>query len=558
MTSAVAIASVAPRSIESRTWHSGQSAGKDSFANFLAMSQTVDCSGRAKGKLDGGRDRTFERGGETVPRPQVRSSGEGSWRSATRRRSATWLCRCPSCRYFVLQPKRFRPVLRKGRVSPTAKVRQSADVPVAGCATDVNCPPVSETPIYPARSSPGLENWMPPIALQPERKPPESVSCEPGAPAQAVRPPAAKLVSEDAHALDATAERSVAPTARSCAISAAVSVDEAAIPEAVRADRTLDSNDLLRSTVDGSQVKKARVETAPAYSKPSSPPKTEAQVTPQNVSSEQGDKAKGEQSSLLAGTQTFEWVKVVSAAQPVATNEKHIEPATPVNHKSPIRIAPEERMTVEQKPSSEPKPKEDRAEGKAGSSTPLAMSSVLAAPLASGKPPLGVVETTGVPISVGRPLEGSPDSGDGGAQLPRSVPSENQPTPLPSPGVQVARIASIGGQSEMHIGVRTTTFRTVEVHAVVHDSQVGLAIAAERGDLHRLLANEVPGISGRLEQQDLRLDNVKFLDLGFPSDGGFGSGADSRSREFNTPRSFSSYGQFPRADEPAGYSGSRD
>ena len=436
---------------------------------------------------------------------------------------------------------------------PDSESAQSADVPVAGCATDVNCQPVSETPIYPARSSPGLENWMPPIALQPERKPPESVSCEPGAPAQAVRPPAAKLVSEDAHALDATAERSVAPTARSCAISAAVSVDEAAIPEAVRADRTLDSNDLLRSTVDGSQVKKARVETAPAYSKPSSPPKTEAQVTPQNVSSEQGDKAKGEQSSLLAGTQTFEWVKVVSAAQPVATNEKHIEPATPVNHKSPIRIAPEERMTVEQKPSSEPKPKEDRAEGKAGSSTPLAMSSVLAAPLASGKPPLGVVETTGVPISVGRPLEGSPDSGDGGAQLPRSVPSENQPTPLPSPGVQVARIASIGGQSEMHIGVRTTTFGTVEVHAVVHDSQVGLAIAAERGDLHRLLANEVPGISGRLEQQDLRLDNVKFLDLGFPSDGGFGSGADSRSREFNTPRSFSlSTDNSREPSEPAG------
>jgi len=167
---------------------------------------------------------------------------------------------------------------------------------------------------------------------------------------------------------------------------------------------------------------------------------------------------------------------------------------------------------------------------------------------------LGVVEPAGVPITVVRPSEDSPlDSADGSGRLPRSAPSENQSAPLPGPGVQGARLASTGGQSEMHIGVRTSAFGTVEVHAVVHDSQVGLAIGAERGDLHRLLANEVPGITGRLEQQDLRLDTVKFLDHGFSSDAGLGSEAHPRSHEFSTPRSFSSNaGRSREPSEPAG------
>jgi hypothetical protein len=46
----------------------------------------------------------------------------------------------------------------------------------------------------------------------------------------------------------------------------------------------------------------------------------------------------------------------------------------------------------------------------------------------------------------------------------------------------------------MHIALQTGAFENVEVHAVVRESQVGLAIGSERGDLHRMLANEVPNL----------------------------------------------------------------
>ena len=115
-----------------------------------------------------------------------------------------------------------------------------------------------------------------------------------------------------------------------------------------------------------------------------------------------------------------------------------------------------------------------------------------------------------------------------------------------SSAVHDVRLLDRAGQAEMHIGLRTAAFGGIEVHAVVRESQVGLTIGSERGDLHHLFANEVPGIAGRLQQHDLRLDSVKFFDQGLTFDAGTWSGSNPRPRTFSQDR-------LPLAEaEPAG------
>jgi hypothetical protein len=82
----------------------------------------------------------------------------------------------------------------------------------------------------------------------------------------------------------------------------------------------------------------------------------------------------------------------------------------------------------------------------------------------------------------------------------------------------------------MHIGLRTQAFGSVEVHTVVRDSQVGLTVGSERGDLRGLLAPEVSGLQTSFRQQDLRFDNIHFLETSAGTTAGFSGGADSHSR----------------------------
>jgi hypothetical protein len=115
--------------------------------------------------------------------------------------------------------------------------------------------------------------------------------------------------------------------------------------------------------------------------------------------------------------------------------------------------------------------------------------------------------------------------------------TEASQAPSPVTGrVHDARLMARPEQAEMHIALQTAAFGNVEVHAVVSESQVGLAIGSERGDLHRILANEVPGLAGRLQQHDLHLDAVKFFDQGLSFNAG-SDGANSRSRAFSSPPS---------------------
>jgi hypothetical protein len=126
------------------------------------------------------------------------------------------------------------------------------------------------------------------------------------------------------------------------------------------------------------------------------------------------------------------------------------------------------------------------------------------------------------------------DPGSHDTPLPaaeRQAPAASPPASLPAAStVEVARLVAGVAQSEMHIGLRTQAFGSVEVHTVVRDSQVGLTVGSERGDLRSLLAPEVSGLQSSFRQQDLRFDNIHFLETSAGTTAGFSGGADSHSR----------------------------
>ena len=84
----------------------------------------------------------------------------------------------------------------------------------------------------------------------------------------------------------------------------------------------------------------------------------------------------------------------------------------------------------------------------------------------------------------------------------------------------------------MRIGLNTAAFGDVQVRTVVHAGDVGVQIGSEKGDLRSFLANDIPGITHNLQQQDLRLAQVSFQQNGF-SNSGDPSQHQSQSRPFN-------------------------
>ena len=97
--------------------------------------------------------------------------------------------------------------------------------------------------------------------------------------------------------------------------------------------------------------------------------------------------------------------------------------------------------------------------------------------------------------------------------------------------VQVAQLISRIGQTEMRIGMNTSAFGSVEVRTLVHANDVGLVIGSEKGDLRTLLANDMPAITNTLQQQNLRLNSVDFMQ-GFAFSNNASGGGDSQQRSF--------------------------
>jgi hypothetical protein len=122
-----------------------------------------------------------------------------------------------------------------------------------------------------------------------------------------------------------------------------------------------------------------------------------------------------------------------------------------------------------------------------------------------------------------------------------------EPPAIPATGpVQMAQLVSQAGQSAMRIGMNTSAFGSVEVRTVVHASDVGLVIGSEKGDLRTLLGNEMPAITSSLQQQNLRLNSVSYMQ-GFAFSNDFSGGGGSQQRSF-MPNPAPSYGSGPAED----------
>jgi hypothetical protein len=121
---------------------------------------------------------------------------------------------------------------------------------------------------------------------------------------------------------------------------------------------------------------------------------------------------------------------------------------------------------------------------------------------------------------------GAPTSPGGTVPQAAETPAAGVPGP-----VQLAHLISRVEQSEMRIGMNTSAFGSVEVRTVVHANDVGLVIGSEKGDLRALLANEMPVIANTLQEQNLRLHSVNFMQ-GFAFSNSASDGDNSQPRAF--------------------------
>jgi hypothetical protein len=117
-------------------------------------------------------------------------------------------------------------------------------------------------------------------------------------------------------------------------------------------------------------------------------------------------------------------------------------------------------------------------------------------------------------------------------------PDAPEPTAAGTGPVQMARLVNGITQSEMHIGLRTQAFGNVELHTVVRDSQLGLVVGSEKGNLRNFLNAEMPTLQAGLGQHDIRFDGIRFLENSAGVGTGFSGGAEPQhSRSFNQANS---------------------
>jgi trimeric autotransporter adhesin len=116
-------------------------------------------------------------------------------------------------------------------------------------------------------------------------------------------------------------------------------------------------------------------------------------------------------------------------------------------------------------------------------------------------PPSPGVAASAVPEKSGAPPELPPAH-----QMLDSAPVSSDDSTLASPG---AHLPSDPGALQMHLGVHTNAFGNVEIHTVVEQSQVGVAIHGDR-DLARWFDSEVGGLETGLKGQHLNLAALDF------------------------------------------------
>ncbi len=109
------------------------------------------------------------------------------------------------------------------------------------------------------------------------------------------------------------------------------------------------------------------------------------------------------------------------------------------------------------------------------------------------------------------------------------------PVTTPADVVHAVRMFERDGQAEMHIGVRSETFGTIDLKTTVHDGSVGVSIGVERHEVRSALVSELPGLENTLRERDLRLGEVRFHDTGSTLASDYGSGQQRQSQDFSRP-----------------------
>jgi hypothetical protein len=152
----------------------------------------------------------------------------------------------------------------------------------------------------------------------------------------------------------------------------------------------------------------------------------------------------------------------------------------------------------------------DKKSSFAGQPNIVALHEVAAAP---GSDPSATLTSPATPASA-PPLEVSSDDApalpqahqmlDGAPAAPITPP----PAPI-VPGSASDLQMAAQTNAQMHVGVRTDAFGTVEIHTVVEQSQVGITVHSDR-DISRWFSSEVPGLESGLNNNHLNLTGVNF------------------------------------------------
>ncbi|HTR65157.1 MAG TPA: hypothetical protein VMH85_05260 [Terriglobales bacterium] len=231
----------------------------------------------------------------------------------------------------------------------------------------------------------------------------------------------------------------------------------------------------------------------------------------------------------------------VKAVNKTVNDDQTQRPVTRENANSSSHNQPDPKSSRPETKPEEARPGEGRLPqhqpGPPASGTPSTHpegASVPGVPMPHAEPPVG-----GQTSSLVAPTA-SAAGRDVSPQVPSAAPAKGPQSaspgdtashpPAASGDVQAARIVDRASQAEMHIGLRSSTFGTVEVHTVVRESQVGVTVGSDKGDLRAFLGPEIPALQSSLGQHELRFDSVRFLATPANLNSGFSSFADSQSR----------------------------
>jgi hypothetical protein len=113
--------------------------------------------------------------------------------------------------------------------------------------------------------------------------------------------------------------------------------------------------------------------------------------------------------------------------------------------------------------------------------------------------------------------------------------------------------------AQMHVGIRSDAFGSVEIHTVVQQSEIGITVHSDR-DIARWFSSEIPGLESGLNSSHLNLTGVSFDSGSSGVQTGSGSQQDQPRQHFTGTPGFSSNGQSSSSaeEDPAPASASLD